>query len=168
MTWLGALLPWFLFKRITQQTAASNSFEVGGENLNAIRINNAFYVISLPTRGLRAFLFFFAYFLPAGLVIRHRSRCDFTVEAGTSVEPRTCPVWQIDPNMALVEYFSPQELRVRQAEWARERTPYLAQRAIERAQEKAEKARWAAERKIYLATQRDAARRAAAVLRSAK
>lgn len=168
MTFIAKLFPWFIVKRSFLQISHSNSFLVAGESLSAIRLNNAFYFIDLPASGFHKFLLFFNYLLPTALIIRHHSKFDFTVEGGSKAEPHACAVWQIDPVSALVEYFNPVELALKEAEWAKSRAslfPSKAERQAEQAAKKAVRQCEAEKQKARRLEDKARAVRAAAALR---
>lgn len=166
MTFIGSLIPWILFKQLEKQTAASNTFEVAGEHLEAIRATDAFYLIELPTRatGIKRLLQFLAYLLPTSLILRHRRTVDFTVDAHDQSH-RSLPVWQIDPSMAIIEYFSPAQMRHRNAEFAIDRAAFKAYTAKRKAREQAEREALIIENTIRTVVARQAANRAAAALK---
>ena len=170
MTWLGNLLPWFLGKRVVNQLAASNQFLIGGEYLPAIRAENAFYVVNLPTRahGLAWFLQSLTYLLPTGLVLRHRSHFDFTVPSGYSLlsDPTSFPVWQIDLSTAIIECWTPVRAQEYRIESAARRKVQAAQQERERIALRIENAMRMSAAKLLADSERSRARRAASALKS--
>ena len=167
MTFAGALLPWFVFKKLIRQIAASRSFTIGGEYLGGIRVDDTFYLIDLPTRsrGLTRLLQLLSYLLPAGLVVRHSSCTDLLIEDERDGGPRFLPARQIDPDSILLEFFTPTEAAVRKSEASARRTIYKAGAAIRRSLEADERALYEADERERAKVRQATANRAAANLK---
>jgi hypothetical protein len=171
MTFIGQILPWCITKRFVKQIAASNQFEIGGEHLSAISLDDAFYLIDLPTNGLRRILLTLNYLLPTFLVLGHRSRFEFTISSPETKGTRQLHAWHIDPSSILVEYFNPQELAVKQAEWTASRASLASAPNHPDWDEwpsATDKERLAEQERIRVANQRAAADRAASALRASR